>query len=575
MICSCSARTASSFINFKDKVALGALTGQFASKPGSVAVVSASGSTGMQIASFAHQLDIGFTHLISTGNEAGIGTAAIIDYLVDDPAVKSIAIFAEMIRDPATFADAAIRAFAMRKPIVILKVGRAPATAALVSAHTGSLVGDDAVFDAMCDRYGIVRVGSTEALVITAAAMADIGPVKRPGVAFVSISGGACEMISDRAKEVGVPVPAFAPETQAELRKVVSDIGQTHNPLDLTGGAMRDPPMWEKVLRVISQDPQIGLTVCNFDIPAAPLPAWQSAWDHMAAGLRAADPPGPILTSYVQCFTDYGKSFIDQMNLPSVVSGIGTGLEAIGKLIEWSARLEREPPKARHTPAGMRAARPRSEREALDYLAGCGIPIVPARIARTEAEARQAFRDTGGPVALKILSPDIAHKTEIGGVLLNVTDEAAAASGFRRILASAQEALPRARIDGVVISPMRMGGVELFVGTIRDPQWGPVLSVGLGGVWVEALADTALELLPVSKCDVKRALGRLRGVRLLQGFRGAPAVDLDALAETVVRIGDAVLALGPELQSFEINPLLVKGSDIEALDALVVWGGKA
>lgn len=560
------------FINFQDRVAVGALSGQFAPIPGTVAVVSASGSTGLQIAGFAYQLGIGFTHLISTGNEAGIDTAAVIDYLVDDPGVKAIAVFAETVRDPVTFTNAARRAFDMRKPIVVLKVGRAPATAALVSAHTGSLVGDDRVFDAVCERFGIVRVATTEELVITASTMASVGPIRKPGVAVVSISGGACETISDRAKEAGVPIPAFTQETRIALRAAVSDLGQTHNPLDLTGAAMRDPPMWERVLNIISRDPQIGLTICNFDIPAAPLPDWQAAWDHIASGLRACDPPGPVLTSYIQCFTEYGKRFIDEMRLPFVVSGIGTGLDAIGSTIRWSERLERTAPSALQPGGAVAKTRPRSEREALDYLAGFDVKVIPAAIARTEGEAVQAFRNLGGgAAALKILSRDIAHKTEIGGVLLNLGDEAAVAAGFAQITAAAGAARPDALIEGVAVSPMRHGGIELFVGAARDPQWGPVISLGLGGIWVEALDDTSLELLPADRDDVIRALRRLRGAKLLEGYRGSPAADLNAIADAVAKIGEAVLALGPALAAFEVNPLLVRGNDVEALDALVVW----
>jgi acyl-CoA synthetase (NDP forming) len=562
------------YANFKGRVALGALTIPSGTTAGSVAVVSASGSTGLQIAGFANEIGIGLSHLISTGNEAGVDTASVIDYLIEDEAVKVIAVFAEAIRDPATFTEVAVRAFEIRKPIVVLKVGRAPQTAALVSSHTGSMVGDDRVFDAVCERYGIVRVHSTEDLVVTSAAMASIGLMRKPGVGLVSISGGACEMISDRARDAGVSVPAFTLETQAALRKTVSDIGQTHNPLDLTGAAMRDPPMWERVLNIISRDPQIGLTICNFDFPDSPQPNWKSAWDHIVKGLKAADPPGPILTSYIKCFTEQGKRFVQEMDIPFVISGIGTGMDAIGRAVRWSEKLARPIPAALRINTGSSgtvSARPRSEREALDYLSGFGVPVVPATIARDEDEAIAAFRRLDGPVVLKILSPDIQHKTEIGGVILDLCNEAAVAVGFAQIMTATREAMPAARIDGIVVSPMRTGGIELFVGVARDPQWGPVLSIGLGGIWVEALDDTSLVLLPAGRDDIVGALERLKGVRLFRGYRGAPEVDLNALAEIVARIGDAVLELGPHLAAFEINPLLVVGDRIEALDALAVW----
>jgi acyl-CoA synthetase (NDP forming) len=560
------------FINFRDRIAVGALVGPFAPLPSSIAMVSASGSTGIQLASFAYQIGIGLTHLVSTGNEAGIDTASVIDFLLNDPKVKAIGIFAETVRDPVAFTEVARRALERRKPLVILKVGRAPTTAALVAAHTGTLVGNDRVFDAVCDRFGIQRVYSTEQLVITCATMANARPWRRPGVAVVSISGGACEMIADAAKEAGVPVPPFAPATQTQLRSIVSDIGQTHNPLDLTGAVMRDPTMWERVLRTVAHDPNIGLTVCNFDIPGAPLPEWQAAWEHISAGLRAAEPAGPILTSYIQCFTEYGRRFIEEMHIPYVISGIGTGLAALGSLIRWSERLSRAPPLPRiGGPPQTTSKQPRSERELLEHLVRFGVPVIPATVANNAAQAVRAFRDAGGPVALKILSPDIPHKTEVGGVRLNLDNEADVVAGFQELLAAVRAAKPAARIEGVVVAPMRGAGLEVFVGLARDPQWGWVMSLGLGGIWIEALDDTATELLPLSAADVRRALRRLRGAKLLEGYRGSPPVDLAALTQSVVRIGEAALALGPDLEVLEVNPLLVKGDRIEALDALVVW----
>jgi acetate---CoA ligase (ADP-forming) len=215
--------------------------------------------------------------------------------------------------------------------------------------------------------------------------------------------------------------------------------------------------------------------------------------------------------------------------------------------------------------------RPSGERAVLDYLAGFGVPVIPAKLAITAEQAVSIARELNGPVVLKIVSPDIQHKTEVGGVQLNVRGDTAVADGFDAMLARVRRAMPDARIDGVIVAPMREGGVELLVGTAHDPQWGPMIVVGLGGIWVEALRDTALRLLPVTRADVTEMLLSLRGIKLLQGFRGAPAADLDAIASAVVQIGQAALSLGPELAALEINPLRVSGSQVEALDALAIW----
>jgi succinyl-CoA synthetase beta subunit len=196
------------------------------------------------------------------------------------------------------------------------------------------------------------------------------------------------------------------------------------------------------------------------------------------------------------------------------------------------------------------------------------VPVVPTTLVRDAGLAVSAARSIGGRVVLKIASDDIAHKSDIGGVALNLEGDAAIAEAFRRILAAAPAG---ARVDGVLLAPMRSGGLELFVGCTRDAQWGPVIAVGLGGIWVEVLQDVALRPLPIDAAEVKRMLGELRGAKLLHGARGMQAADLDVVAEVIARIGDAAVALGPDLEALEVNPLWVRGSDVEALDALAVW----
>jgi acyl-CoA synthetase (NDP forming) len=275
----------------------------------------------------------------------------------------------------------------------------------------------------------------------------------------------------------------------------------------------------------------------------------------------------------VKYVSDRSRAEIEAAGMPYLASGLDVGMKALQNALRWSAlqregAIEAAPIASRVQPPALR---PTSEREAMTFLASAGVAVVPQVLADTEALAVSTARELGGPVVLKIASPDIAHKTEVGGVLLNLQGDEAVAEGFRRIMASARVALPQARLDGVVVSPMRKAGVELFVGVRRDEQWGHVIALGLGGVWIEALKDVSLRVLPVSPREVKRMVGELRGVSLLQGFRGAAPVDLDALAESVARIGDAALALGDTLDTLEVNPLRADGARIEALDALATY----
>ena len=212
-----------------------------------------------------------------------------------------------------------------------------------------------------------------------------------------------------------------------------------------------------------------------------------------------------------------------------------------------------------------------SEREVLAWLAGFGVPVSPSTVTRSADEAVAHARALGAPVVLKIVSPDIAHKTEVGGVRLRLQGDDAIAEAWREIDANARRAAPAAQIDGILVAPMREGGVELFVGTARDPDWGRVIVAGLGGIWVEALQDSALRVLPVQHDDVLEMLNGLRAAKILRGYRGSPPVDLDAVANVIVRIGDAALSLPAGAAALEINPLWLRGSQIEALDALVTW----
>jgi acetate---CoA ligase (ADP-forming) len=559
------------FVNFIDNVPL--WTGGFRapSQPGCIAVVTQSGANGSFISSLAAQHEIGLAHMVSTGNEADLDCADFIDHLIDQPEVRAIALFAETIRHAPSFASAARRAIAGGKPIVVLKIGLSEITARSAQAHTGSLVGDDRVFDGVCRQLGMVRVDSIEDLLFTADVITRTGVLQPHGLGLVSISGGACEIVADRAQVLGMPLPALSDGAVGELRAALPSFGTPNNPLDITGGAVLQPDLFEQGLRIMGQQ-EFSALACLFDVPVSEEQATEfvlAALRHIAAGLRAAKVPALMISHSVKPVSEVSTRIIDDIGLPYVSAGIHHGMNALGNAFWWSEqhrRLAAAPtPVSEVAPS---AERPRSERATLAFLALRGVPVVPTTLATDADQAVAAARAIGGHVALKIASDDIAHKSDIGGVALNVQGDAAIGEAFRRIMAAAPSL---ARVDGVLVAPMRTGGIELFVGCTRDAQWGPVIAVGLGGVWVEVLQDVALRPLPIEAAEVRRMLGELRGAKLLQGARGTLAANLDAVALVVARIGDAAVALGPELEALEVNPLWVRGSDVEALDALAVW----
>jgi acyl-CoA synthetase (NDP forming) len=559
------------FANIAHHCALTSINTRLPLRIGRLAIVSQSGAVANELGKFAHTQGIGLSFICATGNEADLTIADVVSYLVDDEETGAIAIYVESINDPALFAAAAARALAARKPIVLLKLGRSPVSAAIAKAHTGSLVGDDGVFDAMCRRYGVLRVASIEELVLTASFLERVGPIDPPRIGMMSLSGGACGMYADLAEIHGLDVPQFAPATQAALRAALPPFAATINPLDITGVVVSDPAIWSRVIPVVSADPGVGLAVTslvlpNTDVEAASLKVGVKA---AADGYAATGRPPVMMSLSLQEMSDLQREMLAELGIKNTLPNLDEGVRVLAHLQRWSERMLQGPPLERSV--APVAARPKGERETLAHLAASGAPVIPTTLAATADEAAQAAQALGGPAVLKIASPDIAHKTEAGGVRLNVSGADEARRVFDEIMASARAYAPSARLEGVIVAPMRKGGTELIVGVARDPSWGPAIAVGLGGVLAEALGDSVVRLLPIDAREAREMLLSLKASVLLKGFRGAPPADLDVLAAAIVAIGDAALALGPDLGALEVNPLRVLGTEIEALDGLTVY----
>ncbi|MGI4814739.1 MAG: acetate--CoA ligase family protein [Janthinobacterium lividum] len=573
------------FINFTNGAAC--WTGSMRMPPlhGNISLVSQSGAVATFIKHFAHQQGIGLHCVVSTGNEPSIDLATVLDYLADDPQTRVITLFAETIRDPQRFSQAARRAFSKGKPVLVVKVGRSEITAQAAQSHTGSMVGNDEVFDGICRQLGLIRLRSIEEMVFTADILAKLGPLQGDGVALLGNSGGMGELCADYAHLENIRLPAFAPETIAVLRDVLPPIATPANPLDLTGGSVANPDLFENSLHAVASDPSVALIICVADVPTGNNNDWAPHYLGIIEAINrftaASKFPLVLTSNATKVVSDKARELLEGSNTHYVAAGTDMMMRAVAHVLNWSAKYRRAVQAGvalnaagEHGGQGKAAAPstlPRTERETTQYLASFGVPCVPSALARSEQEAVTAAASIDGPVVLKIVSPDIAHKTEVGGVRLNIAGAAAVAEAYRGISASVAQALPRAQIDGVLVAPMRRDGIELFVGVRLDPQWGHVIAVGLGGVWIEALHDASLRVLPVTANDVIEMLGELRGAKLLAGFRSAPAVDLHAVAQVVARIGDAALGLGGTLDTLEVNPLLAVGARVEVLDALATF----
>jgi len=565
---------------------------------GPVGVALQSGALASVVLAFAKAHAIGLSVLTSMGNEAMMKTADVLDYLVEDEATRVICLFLEEIGDPARFAGVAEKADRAGKPIVALKVGSSPAGQQAALAHTGSVAGDDAVVDAVLRQLNIIRVTSLEELLTTGAAL---GYNRWPGgrrMGVLTLSGGSCDIIADAASAQGVAIPDFSAETEAAIAALLPPFASPHNPLDVTAFSTlanlsgRKGPLTtvDHALDIAVQDPNLDFVLFSgVVLPEARPPDEEAARtletrvDWLA--MRMGSAPIPVIPVASTCVnvSDYGRGLLTRHGL-NILGGLNLGLGALGHMLRWlenRGRVRAPVPRDAATPrttvgaqgAGPGSEAPWSEEAARRLLADAGVPVVPGGLADSADEAAEIARRVGLPVALKVCSAQITHKSDIGGVVLGLGSEAEVRAGYEKVRAAGM-AVPGASVDGVLVTPMRTGGAELLAGITVDPAFGPVLAVGLGGIWVEVLNDTSLRLLPVDAAEVRRMIGELRGLPLLQGARGARPADLDAVAEAIARLGEAALALNGALngtlRALEVNPLWVNGDQVEALDVLVV-----
>lgn len=565
------------FINLLDKVP--AWSGRMPElTPGAMAIVSQSGATAHTITAFAAQQNIGVTHVVSTGNESMVDTTTMAALLVEDERVRSVAMFIESIRDAGRFRSLASRAAELGKPIVALKIGSSALAAEIAQSHTGALVGDDRLVDAALRQLGVIRVRSLEQLVTTAGLLARTGPLDPGGLGVVSMSGGACDLVADRADSSGVRLPVLAEATKARLGTFLPEFCALRNPLDATGAASAKPELFRDSISALADDPDVALVAAIHVHPTEERGEVIKARLRIdAPALRGGGTPVVLLDQTIATIEPGTVSNLEELGIPLAMTGLDHVVEAAGHAIWWSdwhRHDHRRTPTPHDLERVVETGRVWSEAESLALLEEHGVPVVPHAQVSSEEAAVEAVARLGLPAVVKLVSPDVVHKSDVGGVVLGVESSDAVRRAYRQVL-TALEAQPGARSQGALVAPMRSGGLELIVGVARDEHWGLTLAVGLGGVLVHVLDDTALRTLPVDEADVRQMLSELRGSAVLDGVRGSKPVDRDALASAILGIARLAERLGDDLESLEVNPLRVEGPTIEALDASVIWASPA
>lgn len=547
---------------------------------GTVGVVLQSGALASAVLGFAQARNIGISLLVSMGNESMLTITDAMRYLVRDPDTSVLTLFIESIRQPEEFLAICREALAAGKPIVALKVGRSQKGSHVAKAHTGSLVGDDRVIDAVFKQYGVIRVDCLEDLIMTAGLLAQTGPLPGNRLGFVTPSGGACELAADRAEEEGLEIPDFAPTTVAGLKKVVPDFATVQNPLDVTGYILVNTALLREALAVVDQDPNVDVIVLATELtreePPDPTRAFEMARG-TAAAIEHCTKPVVVMGNTLVDITPFGRRIAAEVGFPGVLGGIHHAMAALGRATRWS-QFRREytaqtsqKPVTRGRALQIEAA-PGStwtEHQASAFLSAHGVPVVPQELVDSADAAVEAAERLGYPVVVKLAADDVAHKSDIGGVRLRLTDADQVREAYDAVTSAGSVA--GVRVQGAVVQPMRGAGVELLVGIVRDPVWGLALAVGLGGVWVEIMRDSAVRVLPVDRRQVLDALRSLRSAAIFDGARGSEKADLDVVADVVLAVADLALQCGDRLESLEINPLLLRGSNLEALDALITW----
>ncbi|HZG31059.1 MAG TPA: acetate--CoA ligase family protein [Ensifer sp.] len=537
---------------------------------GGVAVVSQSGAYGGYIAYLARERGLGVNYWITTGNEVDVDAADAIGWLALRDDVKVIAVYLEGVRNGPAFVQALALARAAKKPVVVMKVGRSEAGAIAASSHTASLAGTDAVYDAIFREYGAFRARTTEEqLDIAEACLAGKFPVgNRLGI--VTLSGGVGVQMCDAAEAYGLDVAPMPKQAQEKLRALLPYAAVT-NPIDTTAQVMNDMSLVSKNLEIVLKDGGYDSLVSFLTTVPAARAYGTKLRDAILEGVSLGG--GDRLAVLCMAAPDeVANEYRDAGFL--VYQDADRAVQVVGALTHFGRSFEEKTAQvdAASAPRFETAAGALSEHEAKAVLAGAGVPFLPERLATTSEAAVAAATEMGFPVAMKILSGDIQHKSDIGGVVLNVSDAEAAAAAFETIMANVRRNKPEAAIDGVLVASMAAQGIETIVGVMRDPVFGPVVMFGLGGVLVEVLKDVTFSLAPFDETEALAMIRRIKSYPLLEGVRGAGRSDIEALAKVLSAISRFAAKNRDTIESLDLNPLRVlpgNGGTV-ALDAVIV-----
>ena len=541
---------------------------------GPVSFMSQSGAMGVTILDYAAEYGIGVHHFVSVGNKADVSGNDLIEYWAADETTRVILMYLENFGNPRKFTRLA-REVTRHKPIIAVKAGRTAAGARAASSHTGALAGVDSATDALLAQCGVIRVDSVEELFDMAMAFGQLPVPQGNRVAVVTNAGGPGIIITDACESLGLSVAELSAETQARLRQNLPEEASVRNPVDMIATAT--PESYRLALEAVLADPNVDAAIAAF-VP--PLRVRQQDVASSIVEARSAQPDKPMLAVLMgRAGLPEGRADLRKAGIPAYIFP-ESAARALAGMYRYRRWLERPTGVVREyevnqqvveriVTAAMEAGVDYLERDdVLAILEAYGIATLKSANAATADEAASAAHALGLPVVLKIDSPDVVHKTDVGGVMLDIRSEDEVRTGFNVMLTRVRERMPDAHIDGVIVEKFVKGGRETIIGMSQDPSFGPVLMFGLGGIYVEALKDVAFRVQPVSDIDAHEMVRSIRGVRLLEGMRGEAPSDMAAIEDAIQRVSQLVGA-NPAISEMDINPFLVLEHGGIAVDARI------
>lgn len=561
------------FINYIDDVYSFAFISEKRDRKGSVGLVSQSGQLCLSLMDNPKGK---FSYVISAGNASVIKVEEYLDYLVDDENTKVVAAYLEGVSKPEVFIKALEKAARKRKPVVILKTGRSEKGSKISASHTGSLSGSDKTYDAIFKKFGVIRVDDMEELLSMSHLLATLKELpKGSRFAAMNLSGGETIITADVGALKGINFPDFTEETLEKLRSMLPSYATPNNPLDMTATLSYDSEKYAKALRTVMDDPNIDMVIIGYTLL---LNIADPCIYYMTEGIEKVVKEGNtkpmVMIPYIE--NTRNPEYAQRLEkagvpiLPPVVYAMDI-LKKLSDFVEYSADervLELGQPKDK----GPKSKRFLSEHESKNMLKEAGIPVPKEAIARTKEEALKIAREISYPLVMKIESADIPHKSDAGGVKLNIQSDEEVLKAFDEIMENVRKYNPNARINGILIQEMLPKGLELIVGVNNDPLYGPMILCGLGGVFVEVFKDVSLYPAPLNKIEAMEMIRSLKAYPLLTGYRGSKELDIEALADLIVKVAHFAVENKERIAEIDINPVFLyeKGKGLSVADSLIL-----